>query len=86
MFQRILLLSFVIYSNVRAITLEEAVFQMLNTNPQIKETNHALEGVKKEKGLVEQTARKFGFHHMGQFSKAYKDCFGELPSKTLRQA
>ncbi len=38
-----------------------------------------------EKGMVEKTARRFGFHHMGQFSKAYKDFFGELPSETLRQ-
>ncbi len=40
--------------------------------------------LKKEKGLVEKTARRFGFHHMGQFSKAYKDFFGELPSETLK--
>ncbi len=39
--------------------------------------------LKKEKGLVEKTARRFGFHHMGQFAKAYKDFFGELPSETL---
>ncbi len=38
-----------------------------------------------EKGLVEKTARRFGFHHMGQFSRAYKDFFDELPSETLRQ-
>jgi len=41
--------------------------------------------LKKEKGLVEKTARRFGFHHMGQFSKAYKDFFGELPSETLQE-
>jgi len=43
-----------------------------------------LQVLKKDKGLVEKTARKFGFNHMGQFSKAYKDFFGELPSKTLQ--
>jgi len=37
-----------------------------------------------EKGLVEKTARRFGYNHMGQFSKAYKDFFGELPSQTLQ--
>lgn len=36
-----------------------------------------------KKGLIEQTARRFGFFHMGQFSKSYKDFFGELPSETL---
>ena len=44
-----------------------------------------LQVLKNEKGVIEKTARKFGFQHMGQFSKAYKDFFGELPSETLRQ-
>jgi AraC-like DNA-binding protein len=38
---------------------------------------------KKEKVNIEAVARKFGFNHMGQFSKAYKEFFGELPSQTL---
>jgi len=37
------------------------------------------------RGVVEKTARKFGFNHMGQFSKTYKNFFGELPSETLIQ-
>ena len=37
----------------------------------------------KEKVNIEVVARKFGFTHMGQFSKRYKDFFGELPSETL---
>jgi len=40
---------------------------------------------KKEKVNIEAVARKFGFTHMGQFSKRYKDFFAELPSETLRQ-
>ncbi len=40
---------------------------------------------KKKKVNIEVVARKYGFHHMGQFSKRYKDFFGELPSETLRQ-
>lgn len=44
-----------------------------------------LKVLKQKKGVVEQTARRFGFHHMGQFSKAYKDFFGELPSQTLEK-
>jgi len=35
------------------------------------------------KGLIDYTARKFGFQHMGPFSKTYKEYFGELPSETL---
>ncbi len=38
-----------------------------------------------EKGLVDYTARKFGFQHMGPFSKTYKEYFGELPSETLKR-
>jgi len=38
-----------------------------------------------EKGVVEKTARRFGFTHMGQFAKSYKVYFGELPSETLRR-
>ena len=41
--------------------------------------------VEKEKGVVEKTARKCGFNHMGQFAKSYKDFFGELPSETLKR-
>ena len=64
----------------------------LNTSPKqyltalrLTKIRGELQVLKKEKGLVEKTARKFGFHHMGQFAKAYKDFFGELPSETLRQ-
>jgi transcriptional regulator GlxA family with amidase domain len=35
---------------------------------------------------VSVEALKWGFWHFGEFSRAYKDCFGELPSDTLRKA
>ena len=34
---------------------------------------------------IEQTARKFGFNHMGQFSGSYKEFFNEIPSETLNK-
>jgi AraC family transcriptional regulator, ethanolamine operon transcriptional activator len=34
---------------------------------------------------VSVEALKWGFWHFGEFSRAYKDCFGELPSQTLRR-
>jgi transcriptional regulator GlxA family with amidase domain len=34
---------------------------------------------------VSTEALKWGFWHFGEFSRAYKDCFGELPSDTLRR-
>jgi AraC-like DNA-binding protein len=33
---------------------------------------------------VAQEALRWGFWHFGDFSRAYKQCFGELPSDTLR--
>jgi AraC family transcriptional regulator, ethanolamine operon transcriptional activator len=35
---------------------------------------------------VSVEALKWGFWHFGEFSRAYKECFGELPSDTLRRA
>jgi AraC family transcriptional regulator, ethanolamine operon transcriptional activator len=35
---------------------------------------------------VTAEALNWGFWHFGDFSRAYKDCFGELPSDTLRRA
>jgi AraC-like DNA-binding protein len=34
---------------------------------------------------VTAEAVNWGFWHFGEFSRAYKDCFGELPSDTLRR-
>jgi AraC-like DNA-binding protein len=34
---------------------------------------------------VTTEALNWGFWHFGEFSRAYKDCFGELPSDTLRR-
>ena len=34
---------------------------------------------------VSVDALKWGFWHFGEFSRAYKQCFGELPSDTLRR-
>jgi AraC family ethanolamine operon transcriptional activator len=34
---------------------------------------------------VSTEALNWGFWHFGEFARAYKDCFGELPSDTLRR-
>ncbi len=34
---------------------------------------------------VSAVALEWGFWHFGEFSRAYRDCFGELPSDTLRR-
>ena len=38
-----------------------------------------------ESTTVSAEALNWGFWHFGEFSRAYKDCFGELPSDTLRR-
>lgn len=49
-----------------------------------------LNGVRRELragcGAVQDVAARWGFWHLGQFSRDYKRQFGELPSHTLRQA
>lgn len=54
--------------------------QYLNTM-RLQKVRYELKN-KKEKVNIEAVARNFGFTHMGQFSKRYKDFFGELPSET----
>ena len=34
---------------------------------------------------VSSVALDWGFWHFGEFSRAYRECFGELPSETLRR-
>ena len=34
---------------------------------------------------VSAQALNWGFWHFGEFTRAYKECFGELPSDTLRR-
>jgi AraC-like DNA-binding protein len=35
---------------------------------------------------VTDIATNWGFWHFGEFSRAYKNCFGEVPSTTLNQS
>ena len=34
---------------------------------------------------VSAQALTWGFWHFGEFSRAYRECFGELPSETLQR-
>jgi len=71
-------------------TLRNYFLEEFNTSPKqylralrLAKVRYELELTPRRIKSIENTARKFGFHHMGQFSKAYKDFFGELPSQTL---
>lgn len=35
---------------------------------------------------ITEVAMNWGFWHFGEFSRAYKNCFGEVPSATLKQS
>jgi AraC-like DNA-binding protein len=45
----------------------------------------ALLAASQRTSTVSVEALKWGFWHFGEFSRAYRDCFGELPSETLRR-
>lgn len=45
----------------------------------------ALLATSQRTSTVSAEALKCGFWHFGEFSRAYRDCFGELPSDTLRR-
>lgn len=76
--------------NITGRSLRNYFKEELDTSPKqyltvlrLTKVRDELKVAKMEKGLVEKTARRFGFTHMGQFAKSYKDFFGELPSETL---
>lgn len=52
LYTRLIFVAFFSTSNLFAISLEQAVFQTLHTNPDIKEKVYGLEVVKKERGIV----------------------------------
>ena len=45
----------------------------------------ALLAARPESTTVSVEALNWGFWHFGEFSRTYKECFGELPSDTLRR-
>ena len=77
--------------NLSGRTLRHYFLQELNTSPKqyltilrLTKIRDELKVQTMEQGIIEQTARRFGFNQMGHFSKTYKSYFGELPSETLR--
>ncbi len=73
-------------------TLQYAFQEVLGMSPLTYLTKLRLHRVRKALRMgtygattVSIEAIKWGFWHFGDFSRAYKDCFGELPSKSLRR-
>jgi transcriptional regulator GlxA family with amidase domain len=45
----------------------------------------ALQSDSPDSRSITSVALAWGFWHSGEFSRAYKECFGELPSETRRR-
>jgi AraC-like DNA-binding protein len=74
-------------------TLQYAFKEVMGMTPMAYLTRLRLHQVRKSlraatHGTTTVTAEalRWGFWHFGDFSRSYKECFGELPSETLRQS
>ena len=73
-------------------TLEYAFREVMGMTPvaylirlRLHRVRQALRAASLGSTTVSAEALNWGFWHFGEFSRAYKDCFGELPSDTLRR-
>jgi AraC-like DNA-binding protein len=73
-------------------TLEYAFANIVRMSPvaylrrlRLHRVRQALRSATRGSTTVSIEALNAGFSHFGEFSRAYKDCFGELPSETLRR-
>jgi AraC-like DNA-binding protein len=72
-------------------TLEYAFKEVMGMTPvsyltrlRLHRVRQALRAASHGTTTVTAEALRWGFWHFGDFSRAYKECFGELPSDTLR--
>jgi AraC-like DNA-binding protein len=73
-------------------TLEGAFNEVLGVTPitylirlRLHRVREVLLAATQRSTTVSAEALNWGFWHFGEFSRAYKECFGELPSDTLRR-
>ena len=73
-------------------TLEYAFKEIMGLTPvtyltrlRLHRVRQALLAAPQGSTTVTTEALNWGFWHFGEFSRAYKECFGELPSETLRR-
>jgi AraC family ethanolamine operon transcriptional activator len=79
-------------ANVSERTLQYAFHDIMGMSPltylhrlRLHRARDELRLAKKGSTTVTDVALNWGFWHFGEFSRAYKNCFGEMPSRTLRQ-
>jgi len=77
-------------SGVSERTLEYAFKEVMRLTPvaflsklRLHQVRHQLLSATSGSTTVAHEALRWGFWHFGEFSHAYKNCFGELPSETL---
>lgn len=73
-------------------TLQYAFKEVLGLTPiayltrlRLHRVRQALLAAHPESTTISVEALRWGFWHFGEFARAYKDCFSELPSDTLRR-
>jgi AraC-like DNA-binding protein len=71
-------------------TLQTAFKEVMGLTPlayltrlRLSRVRQALTAANRGSTTVSAEALKWGFWHFGEFSRAYRACFGEVPSKTL---
>lgn len=79
-------------ANVSERTLQYAFHDIMGMSPltyllrlRLHRARDELRNAQSGSTTVTDVAMNWGFWHFGEFSRAYKNCFGEVPSRTLRQ-
>jgi AraC-like DNA-binding protein len=79
-------------ANVSERTLQNAFNNIMGMSPltylhrlRLHRARDELRKAKSGSTTVTDVAMNWGFWHFGEFSRAYKNCFGEVPSRTLKQ-
>jgi len=79
-------------ANVSERTVQNAFQDIMGMSPltylhrlRLHRARDELRKAKRDSTTVTDVAMNWGFWHFGEFSRAYKNCFGEVPSATLMQ-
>ena len=79
-------------ANVSKKTLHNAFRDIMGMSPitylnrlRLHRAREDLRKLSRRDTTVTDVALRWGFWHFGEFSRAYKNCFGEVPSVTLKQ-
>ncbi|MCH8337094.1 MAG: helix-turn-helix domain-containing protein, partial [Proteobacteria bacterium] len=79
-------------ANVSERTVQNAFQDIMGMSPltylhrlRLHRARDELRKAKSGSTTVTDVALNWGFWHFGEFSRAYRNCFGEVPSTTLKQ-